>query len=48
MTSSTPYRVGCPYCGKLYSHNSKGKHLVKYHPDKPKPSDPEFPGWKQE
>jgi len=42
------YRHVCPYCNWLgMSGASSRYHLKTVHPDKPRPSDKDFPGWRE-
>lgn len=45
-THSIVILIGCPYCPWRGSKQTRGSHVHRVHPDKPQPSDKEFPGWK--
>ena len=46
MTGSIYWR-GCPYCDYRGTDEATFYHLRLKHPEKPKASDMDFPGWRK-
>ena len=45
---SDQYFHGCPYCDfRCKGGSSSNWHVKSKHPEKPLPSDKDFPGWKE-